>query len=84
VDALKIDRSFVNTLGEHAERSAVVQAIITLAKNLDIGVVAEGIETTRQSDRLITLNCERGQGYLYSQPVDADQAMALLLAKRAN
>jgi diguanylate cyclase (GGDEF)-like protein/PAS domain S-box-containing protein len=82
VDTLKIDRSFVNTLGEHLERSAVVQAIITLARDLNISVVAEGIETTRQSDRLITLHCERGQGYLYSHPVDADQALALLREQR--
>ena len=82
VDTLKIDRSFVSTLGEHLERSAVVQAIITLARDLNIRVVAEGIETTRQSDRLITLRCERGQGYLYSQPVDAAQASALLREQR--
>jgi diguanylate cyclase (GGDEF)-like protein/PAS domain S-box-containing protein len=84
VDTLKIDRSFVSTLGDHLERSAVVQAIITLARDLNIRVVAEGIETTRQSDRLITLRCERGQGYLYSQPVDADQASALLGGQRTN
>jgi diguanylate cyclase (GGDEF)-like protein/PAS domain S-box-containing protein len=78
VDTLKIDRSFVNTLGDHLEKSAVVQAIITLARDLRIRVVAEGIETTQQSDRLIRLRCERGQGYLYSQPVDAEQATVLL------
>jgi diguanylate cyclase (GGDEF)-like protein len=82
VDTLKIDRSFVSTLGEHMERSAVVQAIITLARDLNIRVVAEGIETTLQSDRLITLRCEGGQGYLYSQPVDAHQASALLREQR--
>lgn len=78
VDTLKIDRSFVTSLGDHMDRSAVVQAIITLARDLGIRVVAEGIETTEQSARLITLRCERGQGYLYSQPVDADEAAAML------
>ena len=84
VDTLKIDRSFVSTLGEHVERSAVVQAIITLARDLNIRVVAEGIETERQSDRLLTLQCERGQGYLYSQPIDAAQVAALLMEQRPN
>ncbi|MDP3774142.1 MAG: EAL domain-containing protein [Gemmatimonadales bacterium] len=82
IDTLKIDRSFVSSLGDHVERSAVVQAIITVARELGIRVVAEGIETTQQSDRLITLRCERGQGYLYSQPVDAEKAAALLQEQR--
>jgi diguanylate cyclase (GGDEF)-like protein/PAS domain S-box-containing protein len=82
VDTLKIDRSFVSGLGDHTDRSAVVQAIITLARDLGIRVVAEGVETDQQSATLVTLRCERGQGYLYSQPVDAEQAAALLRNQR--
>ncbi|MBI4502501.1 MAG: EAL domain-containing protein [Gemmatimonadetes bacterium] len=78
VGTLKIDRSFVTGLGDRRENSAVVQAIITLARDLGIRVVAEGVETTQQSDQLITLRCEDAQGYLYSQPVDAEEAAALL------
>ena len=78
IDTLKIDRSFVTGMGDHRDRSATVQAIITLARDLGIRVVAEGIETSEQSARLITLRCERGQGYLYSQPVNAEDAAAML------
>ncbi len=82
VDTLKIDRSFINSLGDHMDRSAVVQAIISLAHDLGIRVLAEGIETSQQSARLITLRCERGQGYLYSQPVTAEEAGAMLRHQR--
>jgi Amt family ammonium transporter len=78
VGTLKIDRSFVANLGDLRASSAVVQAIITLARDLGIRVIAEGVETTEQSDRLLTLRCEGVQGYLYSQPVDAEKAGALL------
>lgn len=83
VDTLKIDRSFVGGLDNHTDRSSVVQAIITMARDLGIRVVAEGVETAQQSDRLLTLRCERGQGYLYSQPVDAEGATSLLTEQRA-
>ena len=82
VDTLKIDRSFMTNLGDHTDRSTAVQAIITLAHDLGIQVVAVGVETAQQSAKLITLRCERGQGYLYSQPVNAEEAAALLRVQR--
>lgn len=72
IDILKIDRSFINRLENH--QSAVVQTIITLAHNLGINVVAEGIETKKQLAILKDLNCELGQGYLFAKPLDKNAA----------
>jgi diguanylate cyclase (GGDEF)-like protein/PAS domain S-box-containing protein len=80
IDTLKIDRSFINSLGETGERSVVVQAIIRLARELGINVIAEGVETSEQLDSLRSLECEHGQGFLFSQPVSAE-GVSLLLAR---
>jgi EAL domain-containing protein (putative c-di-GMP-specific phosphodiesterase class I) len=66
--ATKIDRSFVAGIEEPADRS-IVEAVIALAHGLGIGVVAEGIETDAQADRLRELGCDFGQGFLFSRPV---------------
>jgi EAL domain-containing protein (putative c-di-GMP-specific phosphodiesterase class I) len=81
VDTLKIDRSFISRVGAPGEKAAMVQAMITLARELGIRVIAEGVETKQQSEKLITLNCEQAQGYLYSQPLTAEAAGALLQAE---
>ncbi|MDH3290478.1 MAG: EAL domain-containing protein [Gemmatimonadota bacterium] len=78
VDTLKIDRSFIKSLGEPGERATIVQAIIRLARDLGIHVIAEGVETSEQLDSLRTLECEHGQGFLFSQPVDGERALTLL------
>ncbi|MCZ6917099.1 MAG: EAL domain-containing protein [Gemmatimonadetes bacterium] len=83
VDTLKIDRSFISRVGAPGEKAAMVQAMITLARELGIRVIAEGVETKQQSEKLITLNCEQAQGYLYSQPLIAAEAQALLQAEVA-
>jgi EAL domain-containing protein (putative c-di-GMP-specific phosphodiesterase class I) len=70
VDTLKIDRSFVSSLGQGTDRAAVVQAMITLARDMGIQVIAEGVETEDQSSRLKSFQCDRGQGYLFSKPMD--------------
>ncbi|MBI4928508.1 MAG: EAL domain-containing protein [Anaerolineae bacterium] len=70
VDAIKIDRSFVNNLGRAKSTTGVVQAIITLAHELDIDVVAEGVETFEQHSVLKHLNCEFMQGFFISEPLD--------------
>ena len=72
-DTLKIDRSFVNSIGEDGENSEVLQTIILLAKNLKMGVIAEGIETTQQLSLLRNLKCEYGQGYLMSKPLPKEE-----------
>lgn len=72
-DTLKIDRSFVNGVGSQGEDSEVLQTIILLAKNLKMGVIAEGIETENQLELLQNLRCEYGQGYLMSKPLPREE-----------
>jgi diguanylate cyclase (GGDEF)-like protein len=80
LDTIKIDRSFVAAIDENADRS-IVEAVVALAHGLGIGVVAEGIETERQAERLLELGCDLGQGYLFSRPVPAAQTASLLRAQ---
>jgi diguanylate cyclase (GGDEF)-like protein/PAS domain S-box-containing protein len=70
IHTLKIDRSFISMGGDDHENSEIVRTIIMLAKNMGKVVVAEGIETAEQLARLRTLNCDYGQGYLFSRPQD--------------
>jgi diguanylate cyclase (GGDEF)-like protein len=75
---LKIDRSFVMRMTTDND-NAIVKTIATLAQNLGMEVIAEGIETEEQYQRLKELGCEYGQGFLFSRPVDADSASRLLV-----
>jgi EAL domain-containing protein (putative c-di-GMP-specific phosphodiesterase class I) len=59
-------------------QTAIIQTIITLGQALGMNVVAEGIETPEQLDTLRDLQCEYGQGYLFSKPVDSSQASKLI------
>ncbi len=77
-DTLKIDRSFVNNLGKGGRERDIVGAIVSLAKSLDMDVVAEGVETVEQRDMLRALGCKYGQGYLFSRPLDAERARAFV------
>jgi len=70
IDTLKIDRSFVGSLGLNEETWKIVQAIINLARTLDMEVIAEGIENVMQLKMLQALGCEYGQGYYFSKPLD--------------
>ena len=72
VDKIKIDRSFIVQLGRRPESSAIVKAIVELAEALELKVLAEGVETSDQLDRLSRLGCTLYQGFFFSQPVDAD------------
>ncbi|HEV7395354.1 MAG TPA: EAL domain-containing protein [Pyrinomonadaceae bacterium] len=77
VSTLKIDQSFIKRIGgDH--NGEIVRAVVTLARNLGMEVVAEGIETAVQLDQLKALNCEQGQGYYFSTPVDAEVATELI------
>jgi diguanylate cyclase (GGDEF)-like protein/PAS domain S-box-containing protein len=79
IDTLKIDRSFISKLSSaHDEKSIVAEAIIKLARDLGIRVIAEGVETEEQSHSLRQLRCEEAQGFLYSRPVDGEKAAAML------
>ena len=79
-NALKIDRSFVSSIGFDGENLEIVRTIVTLAHALDMNVTAEGVETTTQLAQLIGLKCEHGQGFLFSKPVDCESAGALIAA----
>jgi diguanylate cyclase (GGDEF)-like protein len=79
VSTLKIDRSFIGRMGEGNENAEIVRTIMTLASNLGMEVVAEGVENEEQLAQLRALKCEYGQGYLFSMPVDAHAAKGLLL-----
>ena len=78
IDKLKIDRSFVEDLPQDLNDSAIVQAIINLAKSLRMVVIAEGVETKAQLDFLRSLSCEIYQGYLGGRPIDAGRFSAML------
>ena len=77
-DRLKIDRSFVEKMGDDTKSGAIVKTILMLGENLGIEVVAEGIETVQQFEHLKQLGCQFGQGYLFSRPAPADQAVELI------
>ena len=74
VDVVKIDRSFTDELGIDERKSAIVSALIQVSHELGFAVVAEGVETELQRDRLLALGCDRGQGYLFGRPVPPDEA----------
>ncbi|MEA2605066.1 MAG: hypothetical protein QOF89_6058 [Acidobacteriota bacterium] len=78
IDSLKIDRSFVAKMGERGESPEILRAILTLARSLDIEVIAEGVETEAQLGQLLAMGCGLVQGYLFSRPVDREAARALL------
>jgi diguanylate cyclase (GGDEF)-like protein len=83
-DTLKIDRSFISQMGQSAESRKIVQSIISLAHNMGMQVVAEGVETADQSNKLESWSCEYAQGYLFSKPVDKAGLARLLLSSSGN
>ncbi len=78
VDAVKVDRSFVSQMTYSPENLEIVKAIVRLAKNLGLSLVAEGVENQDQLAVLQELECEQGQGYLFGRPMPAEDAEALL------
>jgi diguanylate cyclase (GGDEF)-like protein/PAS domain S-box-containing protein len=80
-DALKIDRAFVSRMAEDEGNEAIVQTILILAGHLGMDVIAEGVETIEQLNLLRALQCEYGQGYFFSKPVDSLTATTLVATK---
>ena len=78
VDTLKIDRSFVSGLGQNAEDTAIVQAVVTMAHTVGLTVTAEGVETTEITDHLQGLGCDLAQGYYFAKPLPSADLAALL------
>ena len=83
INSLKIDRSFVGQMGFVRENSAIIHAIVTLARNLKMKVVAEGVETQDQLATFLTLDCDMVQGFYFSPPMTAEQVPAWLDARAA-
>lgn len=71
IDIIKIDRSFINKINGDNENTEIVRAILNLAHELNLSVIAEGIETENQLNTLKRFNCEFGQGFLLSEPMDS-------------
>jgi EAL domain-containing protein (putative c-di-GMP-specific phosphodiesterase class I) len=69
INALKIDRSFINKLSADGENKEVIMSIISLAKSLNFDVIAEGVERDHQLLKIQELSCQYGQGYLFSEPM---------------
>ncbi|MGA4862203.1 putative bifunctional diguanylate cyclase/phosphodiesterase [Streptomyces lavendulocolor] len=80
ISILKIDKSFVDELGRSPEQYALVEGITHLANTLGLTVIAEGVEDVRQQESLISMGCPFGQGYLFAEPVGAEEAQHLVLA----
>ena len=78
LDILKLDRSFVSRMDKNKESRQIVHTIISLADNLGMDVVAEGIETVEQADELKSLGCQYAQGYFFSKPINKGSVEALL------
>ncbi len=78
LDTLKIDRSFVQHMGGQKSRSGIVKAILTLAQDLQLGVIAEGIENSLQSEQLQELGCRLAQGFFFHKPVPPEVITSLL------
>ncbi len=80
IDKIKIDRSFITPLGETREASAVVAAIVRLAKALHLSVIAEGVETNIQREQLRDVGCTQAQGFLFSAAIPAEAIDAMMAA----
>ena len=84
LDALKIDRSFIDGLGADEEDSAIVTAIIGMARTLGLTVVAEGVENREQLALLMQLDCDRAQGFLFAPPVPAESIEHMIATRTTN
>ncbi|HEY6258144.1 MAG TPA: EAL domain-containing protein [Xanthobacteraceae bacterium] len=79
---IKIDRGFIGNVTRDAQDAAIVRSLIAMAHNLDIGVIAEGVETSQQADFLRNEKCEEAQGFLYARPLPAEEFEAYLRTRQ--
>jgi len=80
IDKLKIDKSFVQDVAHSADSRTIVQAIAAMAHRLNLGVVAEGVETAAQAAALREAGCDQAQGFLYARPLSPGDAAAFIVA----
>ncbi len=83
VDSLKIDRSFVRSLAPGGDNVTIARTIVSMARNLDLSVIAEGVENTTQLSMLAEMGCDQAQGYLFSRPL-ADAELKRYLDRRCD
>ncbi|WP_073393024.1 sensor domain-containing protein [Clostridium magnum] len=79
IDIVKLDRNFIKGISNVGQSNVIVESVIKLTHDLNLGIVAEGIETKNQLEFLILNNCDYGQGYLFSKPVTEKEIEKLLL-----
>jgi EAL domain-containing protein (putative c-di-GMP-specific phosphodiesterase class I) len=78
VNALKIDRSFIDNMATDADDMTIVSTIIALAHSFDLEVVAEGVETEEQAELLRLMKCDSMQGFLFAKPMPAEEIESFL------
>jgi EAL domain-containing protein (putative c-di-GMP-specific phosphodiesterase class I) len=83
VNYVKVDRSFVSQAQTSAYHRVLIEATIRMAQTLQLGTVAEGIETEGQAALMGALGCDKGQGYLFSKPLEAQSLVAWVQARTA-
>jgi PAS domain S-box/diguanylate cyclase (GGDEF) domain len=82
IDIVKLDRNFIKGISNVAQSNVIVESVIKLTHDLNLGIVAEGIETKDQLEFLKLNNCDYGQGYLFSKPVTSEEIEKLLLSNQ--
>ncbi len=83
VDTVKIDRSFVSLGDSSPHHRVLIEATVRVANSLGMNTVAEGVETTAQANMVISLGCDKGQGYLFSRPLTAEELVAWVRSRVA-
>ena len=83
IDRIKIDRAFTRDLPHDQSDAEITRAIVALAKVLKLRLIAEGVENAAQHEMLLNLGCEEAQGFLFSRPLPATEATALLLGSNS-
>lgn len=83
IDTLKLDKTFVDNIEDHNARVIIID-VVNLAKNLNLNVVSEGIESNMQVDFLKSIGCDMGQGFIFSKPIPIDEYEKLICNKRKN
>ncbi|MEA2499274.1 MAG: hypothetical protein QOH26_1679 [Actinomycetota bacterium] len=82
IDVVKVDRSFIQQIGDSHEKWAFARAIVALTRTLELQTVAEGVELMEQAEELRQMNCAFGQGYLFSRPMTGSEALGFVAAWR--
>jgi EAL domain-containing protein (putative c-di-GMP-specific phosphodiesterase class I) len=78
MNTLKIDRSFTKSIGADPKKLGIIKTVVSLAQNLGMDVIAEGVETSEQVSQLKVLNCTSAQGFFFSKPLDEKTAQGLI------